>query len=136
MALSIRIYNAHPAFRFPIHRLKKCVCALLRAEAPAKPAPSVNIILTEDDAVRELNRSFRKKNKPTDVLSFNFDDPDLLGEIYISLDTAAQQAAENDLSLEQELKRLIVHGLFHLMGHDHHRKKERIRMERLEARYL
>jgi len=83
----------------------------------------VSIYLTGDENMRKLNREYRGKNKPTDVLSFTFEecvgDCILLGEIVISMDTARRQAEELGHSLEDEVRRLLVHGFVHLMGYDH-----------------
>lgn len=102
----------------------------------AGKAAGVNVIFCNDRKMLELNRRFRQISKTTDILSFPFDDSDLAGEIYISIDTAIRQAQEIGHSLELEIKRLLVHGAVHLLGHDHKEKKERQRMEAIEAKYL
>lgn len=83
----------------------------------------VSLYLTDDRVIRELNKAYRGKDKATDVLSFIFDEPAgpyrLLGEIVISVDTARRQAEEIGHSLEEEIKRLVVHGFVHLLGYDH-----------------
>ncbi|MEJ5339827.1 MAG: rRNA maturation RNase YbeY [Aquificaceae bacterium] len=83
----------------------------------------ISVYLTGDQTIRLLNRDFRGRDKPTDVLSFIYDEPvgryRLLGEIVISLDTAQKQAEELGHSLEEEIKRLLVHGFVHLLGYDH-----------------
>lgn len=103
------------------------------------------MILTDDAYVRTLNRDYREVDKPTDVLSFPFaepaalSDPDqavFLGEIYVSLETAAAQARASRRPLEREVAHLIVHGTLHLLGHDHRNRTERRRMAALEARLL
>lgn len=99
-------------------------------------ASAVNVVFTDDRTVQQLNRRFRKKNKPTDVLSFSFDEPDFSGEIYVSLDRAFAQAREYGATFPEETWRLVVHGLFHLLGYTHHRPKERVRMEAREKIYL
>lgn len=82
---------------------------------------SATIAFVSDKRIRELNRQFRGIDKATDVLSFPADDPDKtnLGDIAISVDTAALQAKENKLSLDEEIAQLILHGLLHLSGYDH-----------------
>jgi probable rRNA maturation factor len=83
---------------------------------------SVNILLTDDGEIRELNRTFRKKDKPTDVLSFPPApevEQEFSGDIAISVEYAARSAQSFELELQQELKILILHGLIHLSGHDH-----------------
>ncbi len=101
---------------------------------------SVSLTLVRDRAIRKLNRAYRGKDKATDVLSFPLaedGDPSperLLGDIVISLDTARRQAAEYDASLERELERLLIHGLLHLLGHDHEEPAEQATMIAQERR--
>lgn len=80
--------------------------------------PEISVVLCNDSFIQNLNREYRAKNKPTDVLSFAQDDPDILGDIVISLPTAARQAAAANWPLESEIALLGVHGLLHLLGHD------------------
>ena len=79
----------------------------------------VNVRITSNRELRELNRRFRRKDKPTDVLSFPSAMPELAGDIAISFDIAAANAADIGHSTETELKVLILHGLLHLAGYDH-----------------
>ena len=85
----------------------------------------VTIKLCDDEEMRELNQYYRGIDHTTDVLSFNmnYEDPGLdqivLGDIIISLPTAIQQAEENHHAVEDEVTFLAIHGLLHLMGHDH-----------------
>jgi probable rRNA maturation factor len=95
----------------------------------------VSILLTDDGEIRDLNRTFRKKDKPTDVLSFPAiagAGDDFAGDIAISVEYAARSAQRFDLELQQELKILILHGLIHLSGHDH--EIDNGEMARLESR--
>jgi probable rRNA maturation factor len=103
---------------------------------------SVSISFVRDPKIRELNRAFRGQDKPTDVLSFPLVEPGdaypgaerLLGDIVISLDTARRQAADYDAPLGREVERLLIHGLLHLLGHDHLETGERRAMEAEERR--
>jgi probable rRNA maturation factor len=79
----------------------------------------VNVRITSSREMRELNRRFRRKRKPTDVLSFPTEMPKLAGDIAISAEIAAFNAAELGHSIETELKILILHGMLHLAGFDH-----------------
>jgi probable rRNA maturation factor len=83
----------------------------------------LSIVLVSDAQIRRLNKLYRNKDKPTDVLSFPIGETVkgwlILGDIVISVDTAKRQAQELGYSLEEELKRLLVHGLVHLLGYDH-----------------
>jgi len=84
----------------------------------------VNVLVTGDARVRELNRSYRRVDAPTDVLSFPGGE-DLptggrwLGEVVISLDTARRQAVELGHGELEELEELLLHGILHLLGYDH-----------------
>lgn len=86
---------------------------------------SVTIAFVSDRKMRELNKQFRSKNSTTDVLSFPFEadefEPDErnLGDIVISVEQAERQAVENNLTIELEIKQLILHGILHLCGYDH-----------------
>jgi len=88
----------------------------------------LDIYITDDTEIRDLNLTYRQKDKPTDVLSFNINEYVgefyYLGEIVISYQTAQKQADEYGVSLEQELTRLLVHGIVHLMGYDHELSNE------------
>ena len=87
----------------------------------------VSIAIVDDEAMRSLNRKFRKKNKTTDVLTFPADDSDAdpnakgrpLGDIVISIDQARRQAMDQKHSLATEIRYLILHGVLHALGYDH-----------------
>jgi rRNA maturation RNase YbeY len=89
-----------------------------------------------DPAIHSLNRQYRGKDKPTDVLSFPLADalqPSLLGDVVISVETAARQAQRRGHSLREELQTLLIHGILHLLGYDHETSRsEAIRMHRKE----
>jgi len=121
--------------------------SLLRAalERLGFPRASVSLVLTDDARIRILNRDFLETDRPTDVLSFplaepgDLEDParDLfLGEIYISVETARAQARAARRPLSREVAHLAIHGLLHLLGHDHATASERRRMRAVESRLL
>lgn len=90
----------------------------------------LSLSYVDDDAIQALNAQWRGKDAPTDVLSFSMreaegaaDDP-VLGDLIISVPTAARQAAELGHALTQELRVLLIHGLLHLLGYDHERGPE------------
>ena len=101
----------------------------------------LSISLVGDAQIRRLNRTWRKKDKATDVLSFPAGDwlgagrrP--LGDVVISLATTRRAARDDGHSVEDELSRYLAHGLLHLLGHDHHRKADAAKMARAEAKLL
>ena len=81
----------------------------------------IELILTTDEEIQKLNKTYRNKDKPTDVLSFPLEEmPGMpLGSIVISIDTAKRGAEEFGHSVEDEIKLLFIHGLLHLLGYDH-----------------
>ena len=106
----------------------------------------VSIFFTDDEMIRELNHKYREINKPTDVLSFAFEDDEdsfpllgenrILGDIIISVETARRNAQEASHSLEWEINILILHGLLHLLGYDHLEDKEYELMHKKELEIL
>jgi probable rRNA maturation factor len=102
----------------------------------------VSIAIVDDEAMRNLNRKFRKKNKTTDVLTFPADDSDAdpnatgrpLGDIVISIDQARRQATDQKHSLATEVRYLILHGILHALGYDHETDSGEMNALELEVR--
>jgi probable rRNA maturation factor len=89
--------------------------------APAAARGEVAVAIVSDRRIQELNRRYRNKNAPTDVLSFPADEPGQLGDIVIALGVARRQARTAGHTLSTELRILALHGLLHLLGYDHER---------------
>ena len=94
---------------------------LREAQSAVALKGEVTVLLTTDVGIQALNRRFRKKNKPTDVLSFPAAEPSFgqSGDLAISVESAARQAQEQGHKLSIELRVLMLHGLLHLAGYDH-----------------
>ena len=106
-----------------------------------RPRAELSIALVDDASIAELNARYRGVPGATDVLSFSLLDGvhaehrgDLLGDVVVSLDTAAVQARRARRSLDDEVLRLLIHGTLHLLGHDHERRDEARRMRAEERR--
>jgi probable rRNA maturation factor len=118
------IINLQRKIRLDLETLKQ-FSEVARSSIPEIGPRIAAIALISDRRMKELNGFFRGKTSTTDVLSFphepdEFDsDRSNLGDIVISAEQAARQAEENGLSLENEIKQLILHGLLHLCGYDH-----------------
>jgi len=117
--------------------------ALQRAEAPAKAI--ADITLTDDDAQRTLNRTWRGKDAPTNVLAFPAADPTLpvpvgapllLGDVVLAFETVRREAAEQDKTLADHLRHLVAHGVLHLLGYDHENAADAALMEAREIAIL
>lgn len=90
------------------------------------------VVVSSDSALRTANRRFRNESRTTDVLSFPEDEGPYLGDMLISAERAARQAAEHGHSIEEEIQTLALHGLLHLKGYDH--EADGGEMRRLEER--
>jgi probable rRNA maturation factor len=101
-------------------------------DAIGQSESSATIAFVSDKRIRELNRQFRGVDKATDVLSFPAEEKFNLGDIAVSVDTAAVQAKENGLTFDDEIAQLILHGLLHLCGYDH--ETDNGEMNRLELK--
>lgn len=113
--------------------LSRLAAKVLRDE---KMDGNVNLIFCENDHVRKLNKQFRKLDKVTDVLSFLYEEEEMLGEIYIASAQAKKQAPKWKNTFYDELKRLVVHGSLHLAGFDHMNNRDRKQMRAMEDLYL
>lgn len=103
---------------------------------PAHKESEVSIILTDDAEIHALNRDWRGKDAPTNVLSFELGDDVLLGDIYISLDTVLREAAQQNKSVADHTAHMVVHGVLHLLGYDHLDDKQAKIMEGKEIKIL
>jgi probable rRNA maturation factor len=119
-------------FQLRVHDL----CSLLKLQKK-----ELAVVLTNDAHIHQLNREFRKKNKPTDVLAFATQEgefahltPDALGDVVISVETAKRQAIAHEMSLLDELTLLAAHGILHLLGWDHQDDATERAMNRKTAR--
>jgi len=97
----------------------------------------INVILTTDEAIREINNTYRKIDKPTDVISFENEDSDVeLGDVFISVPKARSQAIEYGHRFEREIAFLAVHGFLHCCGYDHLTQEEETVMFALQDQIL
>ena len=115
-----------------------CERALHAGAALTEAKGEVSLLLTDDAEIQVLNRDWRGKDKPTDVLSFPSSEIDrpFLGDIAIALETMRKDAAMKDIELAQHLSHLLIHGFLHLLGHDHKDDTEAAEMETLEIAAL
>jgi probable rRNA maturation factor len=123
---------ADPAWRRVVARAE----ALATRAAGAAGSGDSTIVLASDSAVQRLNARHRGKNKPTNVLTFEPAGPGLPGEIVLALGTVRREAAAAKKRPANHLAHLVVHGVLHLQGHDHHHPGEARRMEMRESRIL
>lgn len=97
----------------------------------------INVIVMNSAEHTEMNAQYLGHNYPTDIITFEFEDPENMnGELYINLDVAKENANEYKVSLESELSRLIIHGTLHLVGYKDKTADEKIKMTEGENKYL
>jgi probable rRNA maturation factor len=123
---------------------RQVLLALDRMEKLGRDISDVSIAFVDDEAMQDLNKRFRKKNKTTDVLTFPADDSYAdpkgkgrpIGDIVISVDQARRQAAEEKHSLATEVRYLILHGILHALGYDHESDSGEMNALEIEVRSL
>jgi probable rRNA maturation factor len=122
-------------------RVQKLIAHILESEG-LMPETILNIVFTDNTYIQELNKKFLDRDRPTDVLSFNLHteylprELQILGDVYISVEKALEQAEDFQVQLQDELERLVTHGILHLIGYEHDKSDERKHMEELTEKYL
>lgn len=122
-------------------RLNKLTKLILEGER-ASDKISLNIILTDNSYIKRLNSKFRGIESPTDVLAFPAQDFVLptglpfIGEVYVSLEQAQEQAQDSGVSLQEEVERLVSHGILHLLGYSHENQETQEEMDKKTEYYL
>jgi rRNA maturation RNase YbeY len=110
----------------PTRLVERAARGILAAEG--REDVEVSVALLADEDMRELNRRYLGKDVPTDVIAFALGEGgDLVGDVYVGVEQARRQAEELGLAVEEELARLVIHGVLHVLGHDHPEGPERLR---------
>ena len=122
--MKIQIENNQTKIKIHLRNVRSTVRTLLNIMDCANKEISISFV--DDKTIQQLNNIYLQKNKPTNVLSFSLQEgeygninPDILGDIIISAETAQRDAAIGNLSLSEEIVFLIIHGLLHLLGFNH-----------------
>jgi probable rRNA maturation factor len=136
---TIQIENAQTGQPIKIEKLKKVAQTIL--SVLGCPDSEISILIVDDARIQELNRDYLQRDNPTNVISFSMIEgeggtlqPQLLGDVVISADTAARDALEASTTFESELYFLLLHGILHLLGYDHERgtAEDAVKMEAME----
>jgi len=133
--------NIESEIIFPNDLLKRAVNAALENQSESLDS-ELTIVLTDDAQIQELNRDYLGIDAPTDVLSFPASETDpetgtrYIGDIIISMPYAARSAGKAGHPLESEVQLLVVHGVLHLLGHDHAKPGEKARMWKAQTKIL
>jgi probable rRNA maturation factor len=134
MEIDIFFYNLTEVKRLPYKKIKNVLLAV--AEGEAIKNATIDITFIDDNKIREINNQFLGHDYSTDVVSLELDNESIDGDIFISLDTARKQAMEYHVSFTNELMRLSVHGLLHLIGYNDADESSSARMHAVESKYI
>lgn len=147
IAIEVRIASRLWRERLPeapalLERAARAALATAQGRTPVE----ISFLLADDVRLRQLNRAYRGRDRPTNVLSFPAEDegptggepgtPRLLGDVALALEMLEREAAAQSKSLADHLSHLAVHGVLHLLGYDHEAEADAERMERMEIRIL
>lgn len=125
----------HPHLRFPGGDVLRALYLVYKGEG--KELPSLAIVFTHNRYIRKINREFLKHDYSTDVIAFPLgEEGGVEGEIYINLDAAKRQAREYNVTYTQESRRLLIHGVLHLLGYDDKTIRKKKLMHERENIYL
>ena len=119
--------------KLPLRRIQRTAEKILSFVDESES--ELSLALVDDDAIAMLNKKYRRKAKATDVLSFQVEGPAnggprLLGDVVISIDKAREQAKAGGWTVAEEIDRLLIHGILHLLGYDHERSPKDARVMR------
>jgi len=134
--MPVRVSRQGAARRGDRRKLAASARDALRALGLAQA--ELSVVLCDDHFIQGLNAEWRQREEATDVLSFPQDGPEgpVLGDVVISVETGARQAEGLGHSLQHELTVLLIHGLCHLLGHDHQQPEQAQQMATLEEQLL
>jgi len=139
--IRVAVSNRQHTLKLNVPRLKRRARRVLRDMGLAET--ELSVVFVDDEEIRRLNAAYRSLDRPTDVLAFAMTEgafgdlnPQLLGDVVISTQTACVQAERAGRSGDDELDALLVHGILHLIGYDHERSAADARTMRIQERRL
>jgi rRNA maturation RNase YbeY len=131
----VTVVNTHPSESIDVDELRRLAAHVLRSEGASVEA--VSIILCDHARHGELHRRYLGREYETDVLAFTLGTNDAIeGEVYVDIDTARERHAEFAETLNNEIRRYMIHGILHLLGYEDGTVAESEQMHRLEEQYM
>jgi probable rRNA maturation factor len=131
--MTVLIENQQSKHPIPIERVQKIAQAILNALD--FPEGELSVLLVDDTQIAQFNQTYLNRKGPTNVIAFPMREglhadinPQLIGDVVISMDTCAKEAREADLSIDRRFNQLLIHGILHLFGYDHIHSSEEARV--------
>ena len=131
--MALHIFIEHPTFKLKDKtRIKKWLTDILSHYQ--KRLGEINYIITDNDRILDINRTYLNHDYYTDIITFGYDETDIIsGDVYISVDTVSDNAVEYGVTLQNELMRVMSHGLLHMIGFDDQTENQKKEMRILES---
>ena len=142
MEIMVEISIDNEKFTFEEEEIEEFIKDIIENEYESDKAVYISLMITTNDEIQNINREYRGKNVPTDVISFAYNETeneghfDVLGDIIISYDRVEEQAKEYDHSIKREFFYVLVHGILHLLGYDHIEEEDKSIMREKEEEIL
>ncbi|UCE05971.1 MAG: rRNA maturation RNase YbeY [bacterium] len=133
----INVESIYPDVKIELQMIKNLVKTVLSEEGISQA--EINIILANDKYIIKLNQDFLNKDITTDVLSFNLEDEphnQIEGEVYVNIEQIKRQARDFQVTFREELFRILIHGVLHLIGFNDQKDEEKAIMTKKEDNYL
>ncbi len=132
---SITVVNAHRRYRISRERVVQMADLVTSSEGVR--VGDINIVFVTDEYIRKINSKYLHHRRSTDVISFRLDEGNSVdGEVYVSLDAVRRQSRQYRVTFTNEVRRLVIHGILHLLGYHDRRKEDRAVMRHREDTYL
>ena len=139
--MEVQIDNRQSKQKISLKKIRQTVQVIL--DALDCPDSELSILIVDDPQIEELNQQYLNRNRPTNVIAFPMREGEfselsahLLGDVVISIDTAAREAQNAAMTMERRFIELLVHGILHLLGYDHETDKEQARIMEAKSREL
>jgi len=142
MEIIIDLTNENSKFDLDLDKIESFIHYVIKKEYDSEKDVYISVLISDNDEIQNINREYRGKDMPTDVISFAYNETDnegiydVLGDIIISFDKVEEQSKEYEHSIEREFFYVLLHGILHLLGYDHIEEEDKKIMREKEEQIL
>ncbi|NLK62274.1 MAG: rRNA maturation RNase YbeY [Fusobacteria bacterium] len=142
MEIIIDLTNENSKFDLDLDKIESFIHYVIKKEYDSEKDVYISVLISDNDEIQNINREYRGKDMPTDVISFAYNETenegiyDVLGDIIISFDKVQEQSKEYEHSIEREFFYVLLHGMLHLLGYDHIEDEDKKIMREKEEQIL